>query len=72
MRKKQKRPLEFVYSSLMEQRLAAQAAGYSWAEYLKLPGDFRWVDPLVDTDCKAAVIAAYRVMMDLEAMRTSS
>ena len=55
----------------MEQRLAANAAGYTWTEYLKLPGDFRWVDPMVDEDCKAMVIASYRVILDLEAMRNS-
>jgi hypothetical protein len=43
-----------------ENRLAAQWAGYSWMEYLALPGAQRWVDPYTGGESKCLVLVAYR------------
>lgn len=60
--------LELVTSSLAEQRFAARAAGYTWPEYLALPGD-PWAMRLFgEDDCKANVIALYRIESAMQAM----
>jgi hypothetical protein len=50
----------FTYSDVAENRLAAQWAGYSWMEYLALPGAQRWVDPYTGGESKCLVLVAYR------------
>lgn len=42
----------------VEQRFAAREMGYTYTEYLALPGAMRWAE---DSDCKAAVIVMYRL-----------
>lgn len=48
------------YSMQMEERLAAAHCGYTWEQYLTLPGADWWIDPTAPTDSKASVIAFYR------------
>ena len=55
------------YSWETEHRLAAEACGYRWDEFVRLPGD-PWAMDDRATDCKAAVIALYRIKQVLEAM----
>jgi len=53
----------------LENRLAAQWAGYSWPDYKALPGSIFWMRQLGADDCKAMVIAAYRAAQDLDELR---
>lgn len=53
----------------MEEALAAQWAGYTWIEYLTLPGAEWWVDPDEGGDSKAMVLMKYRTAMRIEAIQ---
>ena len=66
---KQKRPPEIQTSRLLDERLAAQWAGYTWPQYLALPGDDRWVNYRRYADCKAWVLAAYHVSLELDGLK---
>lgn len=70
-KKQQKNRLEISATGLLEHRLAAQWAGYTWPQYLDLPGDPVWMAPLGVQDCKALVVVAYRVSSLLDAIRSS-
>lgn len=48
-----------------EERLAAADAGYTFAEYLALPGDDFWAE---NTDSKCKIIVMYRAKKHLEAI----
>jgi hypothetical protein len=52
----------------MEERLAAQWAGYTWQVYLSLPGADRWIDPEVGGDSKCSVLVSYRFAQRIEAI----
>jgi len=54
----------------VEQRQAARYSGYTWDEYVQLPGDPWCMDPQ-DTDCKADVVAFYRVEKRIAAIEDS-
>jgi len=56
---------------LLHERLAAHWAGYTWAQYQALPGDERWVDWRRYFDCKAWVVAAYQVSVELDGVRNA-
>ena len=69
-RKKSKgKALQYTITSLLEWRLAAVWAGYSWDAFLALPGNFRWSDPTAASDCKAWVLESYRIAQALDAMQ---
>lgn len=70
-RKRGRRPPEIQQSRLQAERIAAHWAGYTWPQYLALPGDDRWVDTVRYSDCKAWVIAAHNVQMELEGLRNT-
>lgn len=60
-------PDRIAYSFVVEQRMAATAVGYTWTEYLDLPGD-PWAMDDEDGDCKAFVVILYRYQQVLKAM----
>ena len=53
----------------MEERLAAQWSGYTWEQYLVLPGADRWIDPENPSDSKAMVLATFRKYGQIESVR---
>lgn len=69
-RKGRRRP-DIRTSRVLSERLAAQWAGYTWAEYLALPGDDCWVDGWRYHDCKAWVYTAYQVHLDLDVVHNN-
>ena len=53
------------FNRSMEARLAAQWAGYTWMEYTTLKASPLYMSD-VDLDCKAWVLAAYRIHQKIE------
>lgn len=64
--KKSKRQIS--YTMAMEQRLAAQWAGYTWQAFSLLPGVDRWIDPKIGGDSKSSVIVSYRRAKAIESI----
>lgn len=50
--------IQMKYNNVLEHRLAASFAGYSWLQFSDLTGDGAWCE--ADEDNKAMVIATFR------------
>ena len=55
------------YNLELEERQAARYAGYTWEQYLALPGAEWWLE--TDGDSQAKVLAMYRIDKTLEYYR---
>jgi hypothetical protein len=67
-RKPDPKATTFTYSDVAENRLAAQWAGYSWREYLALPGAQRWVDAYTGGESKCLILVSYRADMMMKSI----
>jgi vancomycin permeability regulator SanA len=72
-RKPKQRPrTKFAATMMAERRMAAKSQGYTWPEFLDLPGD-PWAMELCGVDdCKANVVAMYRIETAVEAIMSES
>lgn len=55
------------YNFEYEERLAARHAGYTFEDYMKLPGSAYWIEG--DGDDKCSIIVAYRAFALIEVLK---
>lgn len=56
----------------IEEDLARKHAGYTWTEYVALPGADWWIDDSTPQDSKSRVLAAYRAYQYIEAVKADA